>query len=130
MRIRLATRPAALFGAMVVVMLLALLPMRAALGWIGAGDDGLVARSASGSVWDGRLIDVRFGGTIASTCPGPAHQVCLDLDPNAVSAWTLEPPSFRVHAWNPRERRLVTHLAASGAFEGPYPFFEDGVLID
>ena len=77
-----------------------------------------------------RAIDVRFGGTIASTCPGPAHQVCLDLDPNAVSAWTLEPPSFRVHAWNPRERRLVTHLAASGAFEGPYPFFEDGVLID
>jgi 3',5'-cyclic AMP phosphodiesterase CpdA len=77
-----------------------------------------------------RAIDVRFGGTIASTAPGPAHQVCLDLDPEAVSAWTLEPPSFRVHAWNPRERRLVTHLAASGAFEGPYPFFENGVLID
>ncbi|MEO7152554.1 MAG: phosphodiesterase [Burkholderiaceae bacterium] len=77
-----------------------------------------------------RAIDVRFGGTIASTAPGPAHQVCLDLDPDAESAWTLEPPSFRVHAWNPRERRLVTHLAASGAFEGPYPFFENGVLID
>lgn len=77
-----------------------------------------------------RAIDVRFGGTIASTAPGPAHQVCLDLDPDAESAWTLEPPSFRVHAWDPRERRLVTHLAASGAFEGPYPFFEKGVLID
>ncbi|WP_375394533.1 type II secretion system protein N [uncultured Sphingomonas sp.] len=62
MRIRLATRPAALFGAMLVVMLLALLPMRAALGWIGADDDGLVVRTASGSVWDGRLTDVRFGG--------------------------------------------------------------------
>ena len=62
MRIRLATRPTALFGAMLVVMLLVLLPMRAALGWIGAGDDGLVARSAGGSVWDGRLTDVRFGG--------------------------------------------------------------------
>lgn len=62
MRIRLATRPAALFGAMLVVMLIALLPMRAALGWIGAGDDGLVARSASGSVWAGRLTDVRFAG--------------------------------------------------------------------
>ncbi len=77
-----------------------------------------------------RAIDVRFGGTIASTAPGPAHQVCLDLDPNAVSAWTLEPPAFRVHAWNPAERRLVTHLAASGTFAGPYPFFEDGELID
>ena len=62
MRIRLATRPAALFGAMLVLLLLILLPMRAALGWIGAGDDGLVARSASGSVWGGRLTDVRFGG--------------------------------------------------------------------
>ncbi len=77
-----------------------------------------------------RAIDVRFGGTIASTAPGPAHQVCLDLDPDAQSAWTLEPPSFCVHAWNPAEHRLVTHLAASGAFEGPYPFFENGVLID
>jgi 3',5'-cyclic AMP phosphodiesterase CpdA len=77
-----------------------------------------------------RAIEVRFGGTIASTAPGPAHQVCLDLDPDAESAWTLEPPSFRVHAWNPAEHRLVTHLAASGAFEGPYPFFENGVLID
>lgn len=77
-----------------------------------------------------RAVDVRFGGTIASIAPGPAHQVCLDLDPDAVSAWTFEPPSFRVHAWNPEERRLVTHLAASGAFEGPYPFFENGVLID
>lgn len=62
MRIRLTTRPAALFGAMLVLVLLALLPMRAALGWIGAGDDGLVARSAVGSVWDARLTDVRFGG--------------------------------------------------------------------
>ncbi len=77
-----------------------------------------------------RAIDVRFAGTIASTAPGPAHQVCLDLDPDAVSAWTLEPPAFRVHAWNPHEQRLVSHLAASGTFEGPYPFFEDGVLID
>jgi 3',5'-cyclic AMP phosphodiesterase CpdA len=77
-----------------------------------------------------RAIDVRFGGTIACTAPGPAHQVCLDLDPDAVSAWTLEPPAFRLFAWNPGEKRLVTHLAASGAFEGPYPFFENGVLID
>lgn len=77
-----------------------------------------------------RAIDVRFGGTIASTAPGPAHQVCLDLDADAPSAWTLEPPSFRIHAWNPVERRLVSHLAASGAFDGPFPFFENGVLID
>ena len=77
-----------------------------------------------------RAIDVRFGGTIASTSPAQAHQVCLDLAPDAASAWTLEPPAFRVHAWSSAERRLVTHLAASGNFEGPYPFHENGALID
>ncbi|HQQ68935.1 MAG TPA: phosphodiesterase [Alicycliphilus sp.] len=75
-----------------------------------------------------RAIDVRFGGTIASTCPGPAHQVALDLQPDAPSAWMLEPPALRVHAWD--GTRLVTHLAASGMFEGPYPFHENGMLID
>jgi 3',5'-cyclic AMP phosphodiesterase CpdA len=77
-----------------------------------------------------RAIDVRFGGTIASTSPAPAHQVCLDLSPKAPSAWTLEPPGFRVHAWSAQSRRLVTHLAASGTFEGPFPFHDNGALID
>jgi len=77
-----------------------------------------------------RAIDVRFGGTIASTSPAPAHQVCLDLASDAPSAWTLEPPAFRVHAWSARSGRLVTHLAASGRFEGPYPFHDNGALID
>ena len=77
-----------------------------------------------------RAIDVRFGGTIASTSPAPAHQVCLDLAPDAPSEWTLEPPGFRVHAWSGRGHRLVTHLAASGTFEGPYPFHDHGALID
>ncbi|MBS0507219.1 MAG: phosphodiesterase [Proteobacteria bacterium] len=75
-----------------------------------------------------RAIDVRFGGTIASTCPAPGHQVALDLQPDAPSAWMLEPPAFRIHAWD--GQRLVSHLAASGIFEGPYPFHENGMLID
>lgn len=75
-----------------------------------------------------RAIDVRFGGSIASTAPSPAHQVALDLAPDALSAWVLEPPGFRLHAWD--GGRLVTHLAASGSFEGPYPFHENGALID
>ncbi|WP_211467003.1 phosphodiesterase [Collimonas silvisoli] len=76
-----------------------------------------------------RAIDVRFGGSIASTAPAPAHQVCLDLAPDAQSAWTLEPPGFRIHAWDWRGR-VVTHLAPSGSFEGPYPFHDNGALID
>ena len=75
-----------------------------------------------------RAIDVRFGGTIASVSPAPGHQVALDLQPGAPSAWMLEPPGFRVHAWD--GERLVTHLAASGEYEGPYPFHENGALID
>jgi 3',5'-cyclic AMP phosphodiesterase CpdA len=77
-----------------------------------------------------RAIEVRFGGTIASTTPSPAHQVCLDLDPAAEPAWSLEPPGYRVHAWDDTSGRLVTHTICTGHFEGPYPFHMDGVLID
>ncbi|MCQ9616163.1 phosphodiesterase [Paenalcaligenes niemegkensis] len=77
-----------------------------------------------------RAIDTRFGGTIASTCPAPAHQVCLDLAPDAESAWCLEPPAYRLHAWDPGANRLVSHLAMVGPYEGPYPFHDMGKLID
>ena len=76
-----------------------------------------------------RAIDVRFGGTIASTSPAPAHQVVLDLDPDAVSQWNLEPGGFRIHAWT-AQTGLITHTLPVGSFEGPYPFHMDGVLID
>ena len=77
-----------------------------------------------------RSIDVRFGGTIASTCPSPAHQVTLDLAPDAASTFMMEPPGFRIHAWT-AATGVVTHLAASGHFQGPYPFHEEeGGLID
>jgi 3',5'-cyclic-AMP phosphodiesterase len=77
-----------------------------------------------------RAIDVRFGGTIASTAPGPAHQVSLDLAPDAESTFTMEPPGFRVHVWT-AQTGLLTHLAPVGRFDGPYPFREPGgVLID
>ncbi|SFE55944.1 phosphodiesterase [Paracidovorax wautersii] len=76
-----------------------------------------------------RSIQVRFGGSLALTVPSPAHQVCLDLAPDAPSAWTLEPPGYAVHAL-PAGGRLVSHLAASGRYEGPYPFHDGGQLID
>lgn len=77
-----------------------------------------------------RAIEVRFGTTFAATCPGPAHQVCLDLDPDAASQFSMEPPGFRLLAYA-RETGLVSHLAAIGRFDGPYPFHEPGgALID
>lgn len=77
-----------------------------------------------------RSIDTRFGGTIASTCPAPAHQVCLDLSPTAESAWCLEPGAMQIHAWDHLEKRLITHTHYINNFEGPYPFHENGKLID
>jgi 3',5'-cyclic-AMP phosphodiesterase len=76
-----------------------------------------------------RSIQVRFGGSIASTAPSPAHQVCLDLAPDAASMWTLEPPGFALHAL-PAGGRLVTHTVATGMYDGPFPFHDDGQLID
>jgi Icc protein len=76
-----------------------------------------------------RAIDVRFGGTIASTSPAPAHQVVLDMAPGALSQWNLEPGGLRIHAWT-NESGLVTHTLPIGAFDGPHPFHTDGVLID
>lgn len=76
-----------------------------------------------------RTIYTRLGGAVVSTAPSPAHQVSLDLAPDAASTWILEPPGFQLHAWN-GPGRMVTHVAAIGAFDGPHPFHEGGKLID
>jgi 3',5'-cyclic-AMP phosphodiesterase len=70
-----------------------------------------------------RSIQVRFGGTIAATVPSPAHQVCLDLVPDAPALWALEPPGFALHV-RPDQGRLVSHVLASGQFNGPFRFHD------
>lgn len=76
-----------------------------------------------------RTIYSRVGGAVVSTAPSPAHQICLDLAPDANSAWILEPPGFHLHAWS-GPGRMVTHVAMVGRFDGPYPFHDGGRLID
>jgi 3',5'-cyclic AMP phosphodiesterase CpdA len=76
-----------------------------------------------------RPIQYRFAGTIASTCPSPAHQVALDLAPDAKSHFKMEPPGFQLHAWR-EGMGVVSHTAFIGDFAGPYPFFEGDQLID
>jgi 3',5'-cyclic AMP phosphodiesterase CpdA len=77
-----------------------------------------------------RPIFTRFGGTIASAVPAPAHQVALDLRENGPSAFRLEPPAFALHQYTP-ETGIVTHHAYVDEGEGPFPFYEtDGTLID
>ena len=75
-----------------------------------------------------RPIVARFAGTVATVCPSPAHQVALDLDPQAPDDFVMEPPAFQLHRWD--GRTLVTHTAYVERFEGPYPFREGGRLID
>lgn len=75
-----------------------------------------------------RPITVRFGGTVASTCPSPAHQVALDIAPDAADDFVMEPPAFQLHWWN--GQRLVTHTEYIGDFGSPHPFRESGKLID
>ena len=76
-----------------------------------------------------RAITVRFGGTIASTCPGVAHQVVLDLSAQAASQFVLEPPGFQLHLWD-EEAGMISHTACIGQFDGPYPFYAGDALID
>lgn len=70
-----------------------------------------------------RPIQARFAGTLASTCPSPAHQIALDLDPAATSSYRMEPGSFQLHIWQPG-LGLVSHLACIEEAPGPFPLFD------
>jgi 3',5'-cyclic AMP phosphodiesterase CpdA len=54
-----------------------------------------------------RTIHARFAGTIASVCPSCAHQLLLQLEPDASLRLTAEPPAFQLHLWNGTE--IVSH---------------------
>lgn len=75
-----------------------------------------------------RSITMRFGGTVASTCPSPAHQVALEIAADAADRYVMEPPGYQLHWWSGQS--LITHTAVIGDYAGPYPFREDGKLID
>ncbi|THD36960.1 MAG: type II secretion system protein N [Sphingomonas sp.] len=59
--IGLRTRPVALFGAMLTVALVALFPLRLALGAFGLADEGLSAREVTGPVWWGGVNEAHYG---------------------------------------------------------------------
>jgi 3',5'-cyclic AMP phosphodiesterase CpdA len=67
-----------------------------------------------------RSTQIRFGGTIASSCPSTAHQQALDLRPDGIDSFSLEPPGFQLHRWT--GRTLFTHTRNVGTFAGPFPF--------
>ena len=67
-----------------------------------------------------RPIVRRFAGTVACTCPATAHQVALDLPPQARLALVMEPPACMLHVWLGEQQGLVTHVSLIGAH---YPAF-------
>ena len=60
--IALRTRRPVLFGAMLVVALIATFPLRLALGLFDVRDQGLSAREVTGPVWWGTMAEARYGG--------------------------------------------------------------------
>ncbi|WP_176042353.1 phosphodiesterase [Burkholderia stabilis] len=77
-----------------------------------------------------RSMFTRFGGTLASAVPAPAHQVAFDLRDDAPSAFRLEPPAFAVHRHAP-DTGMTSHHVYVDEGAGPYPFYEPtGELVD
>ncbi|NTX28262.1 phosphodiesterase [Burkholderia pyrrocinia] len=77
-----------------------------------------------------RTMFTRFGGTLASAVPAPAHQVAFDLRTDAPSAFRLEPPAFAVHCYAP-DTGMTSHHVYVDEGAGPYPFYEPtGELVD
>jgi 3',5'-cyclic AMP phosphodiesterase CpdA len=73
-----------------------------------------------------RSIHARFAGTVASIAPSTAHQVGLDLRPEATLGFTLEPPGYHLHQYE--GGGIVTHAVPLGAFPGPFSF-DDGMPL-
>lgn len=58
---RLRTGPAALFGAVFVIALIFLLPLRLVLGWFDIDATRVAAREATGSIWFGGVREAQIG---------------------------------------------------------------------
>jgi 3',5'-cyclic AMP phosphodiesterase CpdA len=64
-----------------------------------------------------RAIDRRLAGTVAGTAPATAHQIRLDLCPDAPLRFIAEPPGYQLHLW--QDGGLVTHTAVFGDWPAP-----------
>ena len=71
-----------------------------------------------------RPIVTRVAHAIASIAPSVAHQVELELDPQAMGAFLFEPPAFQLHRWTATDG-IVSHMAYVDQYPGPYPFVND-----
>ena len=75
-----------------------------------------------------RPIESRFAGTVAGTAPSTAHQIVLDLRPEALLSFAFEPPGYQLHYWR-EGASLVTHTVAIGDWPGPYNFHKEAPIV-
>lgn len=61
MNFRLPVGRTLFFLGIFLVALVALLPMRLGLAWLGLDDSGLAVREARGSLWNGGLVEAQYG---------------------------------------------------------------------
>jgi 3',5'-cyclic AMP phosphodiesterase CpdA len=66
-----------------------------------------------------RAIQTSWGETVVSISPSTAHQVALDLVPEAPPVLTAEPPMLTLHDW--RDGNWVSHTTT---FDAPVPRLE------
>ena len=62
-------------------------------------------------------------------CPAPRTRSRSTSADDAPSRFVMEPPAYGLHAFTP-ETGIISHTAFVGSFAGPYPFYENGRLID
>lgn len=67
-----------------------------------------------------RSIQQIFAGTLCQVAPSVAHQVTLDLRPEAPSCFMLEPPGYLLHIL--QGGKIVTHTAQVDRAAGPFSF--------
>ena len=77
-----------------------------------------------------RSISLRFGGSVATVCPGVGMQIPMDLRPEAPSGFILGPAGILVHCFNDSWEDLpilLTHCDLVEDFQGQFgtfnPFF-------
>ncbi len=77
-----------------------------------------------------RAVHTNWAGVTATVAPACSHSVALDLVPEGVPGFVLEPPACQLF-YLTQEGNLIGHISPIGRFDGPYPFADaTGKLID
>jgi len=101
---------------------------------IGLADAGALAEVIARHRQVGRVLaghvhgafTTAFAGTIAMTAPGTAHQVVVDLAPEAGAAWAADPPGLLLHRFRDGD---FTTVAVPVEPAPPHPFSDGHTVV-